>query len=500
MSLHAQLSPEAQARLHAQQRNSTITSIIISILTVLLIGIILLYLLLPQIDNYTPEIVSYQAGAEDKDKVTKREMTRAVERKPSAPSSSMAKVIAANTTSPTAVPVPEVDVPDPSTDFGNGDDFGDGWGNGDGDGGGGGFGNIPATMRERCSKDDRLNRLAQNGGNEQCEEAVLKALRWLKKTQKPDGSWGSQYKVAMTGFALLAFLGHCETPNSEEFGDAVTRGIVYLVNVNMKNKGKMASDFKGHWSYEHGIATYALGEATTFCIKLGINIPKLKEATKAAGDFILEHQNKNGSWTYKYEMSGGHTDNSIGLWQIQALKACKHTDMWDEKAFKGVIREALDYIKGCQDSRGGIGYANSSGRPDDVGWTMTGAGMLAFQMWGKSHDSVVRKGAHHIRKNTKFEYNGAHADLYRHYYHAQAMMNRGGAEWDFYNQLFRDQLLKNQNADGTWKNVGGGAKIKGVATTYAGGSETAVLYRTCLATFMLEVYYRFLPATGAKTR
>jgi len=62
MSLHAQLSPEAQARLHAQQRNSTITSIIISILTVLLIGILLLWILLPTVENFTPEIVSYQSN------------------------------------------------------------------------------------------------------------------------------------------------------------------------------------------------------------------------------------------------------------------------------------------------------------------------------------------------------------------------------------------------------------------------------------------------------
>lgn len=138
MSLHAQLSPEALAKLHKQQRNSTITSIIISVLIVILLGIILLFILLPQVDNFTPEIVSYQSGKEDDEKPDKREMSRHVERKPSAPSSSMAKVIAANTTSPTAIPVPETEVPDPSTDFGNGDDFGDGWGDGSGFGGGGG--------------------------------------------------------------------------------------------------------------------------------------------------------------------------------------------------------------------------------------------------------------------------------------------------------------------------------------------------------------------------
>ncbi|NWK57264.1 hypothetical protein HW115_16700 [Verrucomicrobiaceae bacterium N1E253] len=497
MSLHAQLSPEAQARLHAQQRNSTITSIIIAILVVLLIGIILLWILLPPIDNFTPEIVSYQAGTEENDNVKKREMTRAVERKPSAPSSSMAKVIAANTQSNTAIPVPEIDVPDPSTDFGDGDDFGDGWGDGDGQGGGG-FGGIPATMQKRCTKGDRLNRLAANGGNEQCEVAVEKALQWLKKTQNKDGSWSPQHKVGMTGLAILTFLGRCETPNSEEYGDAVTRGIVYLVNVCMKNNGKMASDFKGHWSYEHGIATYALGEAATFCIKLGINIPNLNEATKMAGDWILEHQHNNGSWTYKYEHSSGHHDNSVGLWQIQALKACKHTGLWKESEFKGVMRKALGYIKNTQNKNGGIGYNSAAGR--DIGWTMTGAGMLAYQMWDKSHDSVVRQGAKHIKKNAKFVFNSADSDLYRHYYHAQAMINRGGGDWSFYNKLFRDELLKNQNDNGSWKNVGGGAKVHAVGAEYQGGSAKAVHYRTCLAALMLEVYYRFLPATGAKTR
>ena len=137
MSLHAQLSPEAQARLRAQQRNSTITSIIISLLSVMLIGILLLWILLPSVDTFTPEIVSYSSGAEDEEKVQKREITRAVERKPAAPSSSMARVMAANIQSSVAVPVPDVDIPDPSTDFGDGDDFGDGWGDGDMDVGAG---------------------------------------------------------------------------------------------------------------------------------------------------------------------------------------------------------------------------------------------------------------------------------------------------------------------------------------------------------------------------
>jgi hypothetical protein len=131
MSLHAQLSPEAQARLKAQQRISTLTSIIVAILSVVLIGTLLLLLLLPSVETFTPEIVSYHSPSEEDNKVQKRQITRAVERKPSAPSSSMARVIAANTQSNVAVPVPEINVTAPSTEFGDGDDFGDGWGEDD---------------------------------------------------------------------------------------------------------------------------------------------------------------------------------------------------------------------------------------------------------------------------------------------------------------------------------------------------------------------------------
>jgi len=116
-------------------------------------------------------------------------------------------------------------------------------------------------------------------------------------------------------------------------------------------------------------------------------------------------------------------------------------------------------------------------------------------MLGKSHDSVVRKGANYITKNVKFDWNTADADLYEHYYNAQALINRGGEQWEHYNGIFRDQILNNQNSDGTYRNV---SKAKAVGDLFKGNKSENIHYRTCLATFMLEVYYRFLPATGQK--
>jgi hypothetical protein len=74
------------------------------------------------------------------------------------------------------------------------------------------------------------------------------------------------------------------------------------------------------------------------------------------------------------------------------------------------------------------------------------------------------------------------------------MMNRGGTEWKKYNDAMRDEVLKNQSPDGTWKDVGGGKPIPHGATFQGGGQSQ--LYRTVLVTLMMEVYYRFLPSAA----
>jgi hypothetical protein len=497
MSIHAELSPEAQARLEAQRRNSTISSMVIAVLVVVLIGLILGIFAIQVMVKETPTIVTYESSLNEDTNLEERKVQTSLDRKPSSPSSSMAKVITANTASPVAVPVPDVDVTTPSLDFGDGNDFGSGWG--DGDGTGGGFGNIPATMKKRCSKEDRLARLQETGGTPECEDAVVKALDWLKGTQSADGSWTGGNKTAMTGLALLAYLGHCETPISEKYGDTVLRAITYIVDVGMKSDGKLSTDpANKHWPYEHAIATYAIAEASTFCKQLNINVPNLFEVTQKAGQFIINNQHdKSGGWDYSYDTYGNRGgDLSITAWHIQALKACLHTGL----EFKGLTRslnKSMDYVGSMSCNDGGFAYSHANETPHAEGYrTMTGGGVLSLQMGGKGSQADVRKGIKYIMENSKFDYNTEFADLYGHYYEVQAMMNRGGKEWEWYNKMFRDQLLKNQNPDGSWKAPGGGRKIRAVGDQFTSNAH----YRTCLNTLMLEVYYRFLPGTGAGTK
>ena len=137
----------------------------------------------------------------------------------------------------------------------------------------------------------------------------------------------------------------------------------------------------------------------------------------------------------------------------------------------------------CQNDIGAFGYTG----PPAAGtyWPLTGVGVLCNQMWGK-RGAEVSKGVRAIAKNSKFDFGGDSGNLYQHYYESQAMMQHGGGDWRKYSDMFRDQVLKNQNGDGSWKKPGG----KGIA------SSGEACYDTSLCILMLEVYYRFLSTGG----
>lgn len=137
MSIHADTS-KAQAAFQKQQRRSFISSCIVGGLFILLLALVLSLILLPPTSKEVPVIVTYQAASVDETDLDARRVVTRQQRRPSAPSSTMAKVIASSNISPTTIPVPEIEVINPSADFGDATDFGSGWGSGNDFGAGGG--------------------------------------------------------------------------------------------------------------------------------------------------------------------------------------------------------------------------------------------------------------------------------------------------------------------------------------------------------------------------
>lgn len=411
---------------------------------------------------------------------------------------------------------------------------GPGRGNGAGAGLGGGgtgrlFGMIPETMRKRCTGEDRLQRLREHGGTPACEDAVSRALAWLKSRQNSDGSWGSQRKPGLTGLVLLAYLGRCETPVSQEYGDSSTRAITYLVNLANSRGGKLTEEESNNtWPYEHAIATYALAEAFTFCREAKIELPGLKEAVSATGQWIIDHQHKKGGWAYHYLVDGdqAHVDVSVTGWHLQALKALTHTRL----TFKGMnaaISRGLDWLNSCQMREGGYGYQNFYPLQEYAPYhALTGKGMLCNQMLGRGNSVQVSRALRYILEGatyeleydgqirklrhdgTAFNFDGERCDIYGLYYESQALLWQGGEHWKRYlaKTRFDTQLVERQHPDGSWPSPGGGVSaIKASSAWFhddfvqrqgSWAISDAAVYRTALCTLTLEVFYRFLSTGG----
>ena len=337
---------------------------------------------------------------------------------------------------------------------------------------------IPAGMRSRCSMSERMKRLRESGGEDRAERAVREGLEFLTtKQNKENGAFGEEYTAGMTGLTLLAYLGHCETPESPKFGDSVVNAALFLMDRCLKNDGRITNGKGGHHeAYEHAIGTYALAELYTMTKESGKEIPRLESVLKKAVGVIVDAQTKDGGWPYGFAAQGKE-DMSVSGWMIQALKAAYNTG----RNFSGV-EKSLDlatkkYLPAIQDSEGAFKYNpdNAKGKP-----TLTGAALLCMQIWKGADTPAYEKGLKYLTERYKNPSPGG--DFYAPYYNTQVFFLREGPEWESYNKQFQPKLLDAQNKDGSWLKEGGARKDHQILNT-------------AWAILMLEVYYRYLPTT-----
>jgi len=348
---------------------------------------------------------------------------------------------------------------------------------------------IPGTMASRVGGTARANAMQMNGGKKESEEAVLKGLRWLVKNQNPDGSWGKgggATGAAMTGFSILSFLGHGETPVSAEFGPTMQKALDWVLKNGQANDGRLSMEkqFSQPGVYAHAIVTYGLGEYYTMT-----KDERVMELLKKAVGYIVEGQGPDGGWMYSYDKT--QSDTSVSGWQIQALKAA-HLSGLDIAGVDGALDKAMLNLQRVRGKNGGFGYRDAASEK----YSLTGAGVLCTYFWKQEKDKMVRDGIEYIMDHTKkdfpVEYKHDKADLYAWYYNTQACLMVGGAAWNTWNRLFQMEIVKNQNPDGSWPPLAG--KSAGGELQRA-PEGMGPFYRTNLCILMLEVYYRYMPTT-----
>lgn len=347
-----------------------------------------------------------------------------------------------------------------------------------------GMGNrVPPTMASRMGGSARRAAMLKNNGKEKSEVAVANALRWLKMQQNGNGSWCDKYPAAMTGLALLCYLGHGELPQSAEFGETVTKAVNWFNEQGTKFQGRlcMSSSWGGGAAYEHAIGTYALSEYYTMTRDTAV-VPLLRQAV----EYIVQGQAYDGGWRYHYN-SQVASDTSVTGWQIQALKAAHLTDLGFPRIEESLDR-AIVFLKGMQGEKGGFGYTEAKD-----GYPLAGVGAFCTFLWKQDRDPTVRKGVDFLLRGAEssnpVRYAGPTANLYAWYYHTQACLMYGGTVWDKWNRLFQDEIADSQSPEGFWPPTGGNATGSLEEEPFLNGQ----VYRTTLCVLMLEVFYRYMP-------
>jgi hypothetical protein len=318
--------------------------------------------------------------------------------------------------------------------------------------------------------------LLKKYGGEGTEDAVLRALRWLKSVQKEDGSWEGH--AAYTGLALLTFLAHGETPLSEEFGVTVMRGLMWQSDHMISGAIKQGR----RYAYTNAIATYSLAEAYAMTKGNTVGI-----AMEVGLEDVVAGQNAAGGYYYEY-LKNERWDLSVAGWNYQALKAGYIAGAQND-GLSDAMQKSIEFLKTHAFVRDRFHYQNGGRHKSN----MTGVGVVSLQQLGEADSDEVQSGLRYImterlktyRKYSKRPFTQGGKHIYGWYYDTQAAFNAQGDTWTTWNSVFKPTLLKNQHPDGYWPDQTGKVTAKNMK---------AVLLRTTWCTLQLEVYYRHLPS------
>jgi hypothetical protein len=357
---------------------------------------------------------------------------------------------------------------------------------------------VPEIYSDRVSP-DRGDIVRRRGGSAEGESAVQAALHWLAANQSSDGRWnadkfgamqemavpgkerigaggnGSKADTAVTGLALLAFLGAGNTHLHGDYAKNVQRGLEFLL-ASQAHDGNVAGDAETYaFMYSHGMATLAMSEAYAMT-----GDKRLQSAVQAAINYTLKAQIRaTGGWRYQAVLLPGERgDTSLLGWQLMSLKSAELAGIdVPPSAGDGAIR----FLKSVSIGQYG---GKASYRPDErPTTTMTAEALVCRQFLGMAKENpATDEAADYILSQLP---STQRINLYYWYYGTLGMYQLQDDRWQRWNTAMQTTLINRQHTDddlaGSWdpECIWGG---------YGGR-----VYSTALSALCLEVYYRYLP-------
>jgi hypothetical protein len=318
------------------------------------------------------------------------------------------------------------------------------------------------------------------------DESIQRGLKYLATQQEKDGSFASPMKgnTGVSSLCVMAFLAAGYTPGTGPYGEAINRGIDYVLDQQEKN-GMLVGRRTSHGPmYSHGISALLLSEVS------GMVDPnrqkRIDEALPKALKVILSAQKIKKSRTHaggwRYQHTSKDSDISCTGWQLMALRSARSNGA---QVPKTAISQAVEYVLKCRSKEGGFCYqGNNRDRP---GLARTGTGLLCLELTGKHGEKVTRQAGDWILKHLPNKFGGENHFYYGLYYCSQGMFQLGGKYWETWGRRMYEMMLKYQNTKEGHKHFGswpGGRGNEGKA---------GPAYSTAMAVLAMSVSYRQLP-------
>ena len=278
-------------------------------------------------------------------------------------------------------------------------------------------------------------------------KAIDKGLAFLKRSQVKSGrnkgafsNSGMSAGVATASLGGLAMMCGGHAPGQGPYGKAIDLAVEYVLS-NVGDSGYISCSNGGAREnmYGHGFSMLFLSQAYGMTQK-----PEIGDKLRKAVKLTCKTQNDQGGWRYQPVKSDA--DLSITVCQIMGLRGARDAgiDVPDE-----VRKKCIDYVKNSQNANGSFRYTINGGHST---FAMTAAGVTSLYSANIYEGKNITKALEELQK---YKPNGANMGgghyFYSHYYAVQAMWHAGGKNWDTWYPLIRNQLVKNQNADGSWR-------------------------------------------------
>lgn len=327
--------------------------------------------------------------------------------------------------------------------------------------------------------------------DDETRAAIEHGVDWLARNQiGGSGRWPSnptRYQMSVTALAGLALLAHGDTPDSGVHARAVRKAVEWVLDSQVKDGKWRGLIFDQPIEYDergspkrveadrpmhgHGFALLFLAEAYGQTREPRLR-QRLHEGIAEACRLTERSSSREGGWFY--HPFDARDEGSVTITQIQGLRSARDAGVAVDK---GTIDRAVDYIKRSQSKEhGGVRYMLNWG---DYSPALTAAGISVLHGAGEYHGKEIEKGYEYLRQHlsTNPSDKTNRFFFYTQLYAAQAMFQRGGAEWQGYFPRIRRELLDLRKGSSSWDDPGGIGRAYGTAS----------------ALLILQIPLRYLP-------